>query len=71
MVVVIYRKSENCKKKCMVVFKSQPNADRIIDGGPKRQLLPEKYIIDEIGVGSSFIETYKKLHKIKNYEIIN
>ena len=69
MVVVVYRKSKNAKKKYMKVFENEDTPDRIINGNARKPLIPDGYEIDEIGVGSSFIESYKKQHKIKNHEV--
>ena len=70
MVVVVYRKSESSKKRYMTVFESEQNPDRIINARARKPLIPDEYIIDEIGVGERFIEDYKKQHKIKNHETI-
>lgn len=69
MVVVVYRKSKSAKKKYMKVFENEDTPDRIINLNARKPLIPNEYIIDEIGVGSSFIEYYKKQHKIKRHEI--
>lgn len=69
MVVVVYRKSKTAKKKYMKVFENEETPDRIINLNARKPLIPNEYIIDEIGVGSGFIELYKKQHKIKNHEI--
>lgn len=69
MVVVVYRKSRTAKKKYMKVFENEETPDRIINLNARKPLIPNEYIIDEIGVGSGFIELYKKQHKIKNHEI--
>lgn len=69
MVVVVYRKSQSAKKKYMIVFENEATPDRIINGRARKPLIPDKYVLDEIGVGSSFIEIYKKQHKIKNHEV--
>ncbi len=69
MVVVVYRKSEGSKKKYMLVFPEEQTPDKIINGRARKPLIPDNYIIDEIGVGGRFIEDYKKQHKIKTHEI--
>jgi len=69
MVVVVYRKSKTAKKKYMKVFENEETPDRIINLNARKPLIPNEYIIDEIGIGSGFIELYKKQHKIKNHEI--
>jgi len=70
MVVVVYRKSERSKTKYMTVFLNEQNPDRIINGRARKPLIPDEYIIDEIGVGESFINEYKKQHKITKHETI-
>jgi hypothetical protein len=70
MVVVVYRKSESARKKYMTVFPNEQNPDRIINGRARKPLIPDEYVIDEIGVGEFFIEHYKKQHKIKNHETV-
>ncbi len=70
MVVVVYRKSERSKMKYMTVFENEQNPDRIINENARKPLIPNEYIIDEIGVGETFIELYKKQHKIKKHETI-
>ena len=70
MVVVVYRKGEQLSKKYMTVFENEANADRIINGHARNPLIPHRYVIDEIGIGESFIELYKAKHKIKKYEIV-
>lgn len=69
MVVVVYRKSKTAKKKYMKVFENEETPDRIINLNARKPLIPNEYIIDEIGIGPTFIEYYKKQHKIKNHEI--
>jgi hypothetical protein len=70
MVVVVYRKSERSKTKYMTVFLNEQNPDRIINGRARKPLIPDEYIIDEIGVGENFINEYKKHHKIKKHESV-
>lgn len=70
MIVVVYRKSQNCKKKYMTVFENEQNPDRLLNTSARKPLIPNEYIIDEIGVGKKFIVEYKKQHKIKNHETI-
>lgn len=70
MVVVVYRKTGTAKRKYMIVFENEQNPDRIINGRARKPLIPDEYIIDEIGVGERFIEDYKKQHKIKTHEVI-
>jgi hypothetical protein len=70
MVVVVYRKSDRSKTKYMTVFENEQNPDRIINSNARKPLIPNEYIIDEIGIGTRFIEDYKKQHKIKKHEVV-
>jgi len=69
MVVVVYRKSVGSKTKYMTVFENEPNPDKIINLNARKPLIPNEYIIEEIGVGDSFIESYKKQYKINKHEV--
>ena len=62
-VVVVYRKREKGKA-YMSVFEDI-NVDSIINGRKKNSLIPNNYLIEEIGVGSCFIEDYKTSYNIK------
>ena len=70
MVVVVYRKSERSKTKYMTVFPNEQTPDKIINGRARKPMIPDEYIIDEIGVGERFIEDYKKQYKIKKHETL-
>ena len=69
MVVVVYRKSAGSKTKYMTVFENEPTPDKIINLNARKPLIPNEYIIEDIGVGERFIEDYKKQHKIKKHEV--
>ena len=61
-VVVVWKKSKHGRSKPkMKVFKTK-HVDDILDG--KVAGIPKEAIYLEIGVGESFIETYKKKHKL-------
>jgi hypothetical protein len=62
-VVVVYRKREKGKA-YMSVFENT-NVDSIINGRKRNSLLPDNFLIEAIGVGSCFIEDYKKSYDIK------
>ncbi len=68
-VVVVYRVSERAKTHKMVVFTNHL-VDDIISTNKRKPLLPYEYVFDEVCVGSSCIETYKKRYKIKNHETV-
>ena len=61
-VVVVYRKREKGKA-YMSVFENT-NVDSIITGRKRNSLLPDNFLIEEIGVGSCFIEEYQRSYKI-------
>jgi hypothetical protein len=69
MIVVVYKKSQNAVKKYIKVFKDELTPDRIINLNARKPLLPNNYVIEDIGVGESFIEVYKTKHKVKRHEI--
>ena len=61
-VVVVWKKSKHGRSKPkMKVFKTK-HVDDILDG--KVAGIPKDANYLEIGVGESFIETYKKKHKL-------
>ena len=61
-VVVVWKKSKHGRSTPkMKVFKTK-HVDDILDG--KVAGIPKDAIYLEIGVGESFIETYKKKHKL-------
>jgi hypothetical protein len=68
MIVVVYKKSKNAVKKYMTVFENEQTPDRIINLNARKPLLSNSYVIEDIGVGESFIEYYKQKHKVKRYE---
>ena len=69
MIVVVYRKSKTAKKTFMKVFQNEPTPDRIINGNARKPMLPNEYVIEELGMGESFIEFWKTKYKIKNHEL--
>lgn len=69
MIVVVYKKSKTAAKKYMKVFADEITPDRIINLNARKPLIPNDYEILDIGVGESFIEHYKRSHKIKKHEI--
>ena len=62
-VVVVWKASKHVSSKPkMKVFKTKHVDDILTKKTPR---IPESAIILEIGVGESFIERYKKKHKLK------
>jgi len=64
-VVVVYRKSARAKKRYMVVFNNKHVDDVITE--KRNPLIDNSYILDDIGVGSSFIEEYKYKYNINKH----
>jgi len=60
-VVVVYKKPTG-KKHYMMITES--SIDDIIDGGKRKPLIPNNYEIIDMGVGESFIKSFKKLYDI-------
>ena len=69
MVVVTYRKSKNAKKMFMKVFPNQENPDKINNLRARKPLMSNDFVIEDMGIGESFIELWKKKYKIKNHEV--
>ena len=61
-IVVVYRKRENGKV-YMSVFENT-KVDTILNKRKHSSLLPDNYIIEEIGIGEFFIEEYQRSYKI-------
>tara|TARA_R110001606_G_scaffold347966_1_gene497412 strand:+ start:59 stop:298 length:240 start_codon:yes stop_codon:yes gene_type:complete len=61
-IIVVYRKYVKGKT-YMSVFKNT-NIDSIINRKKHTPLIPDNYIIEEIGVGKSFIQEYQETYKI-------
>lgn len=63
-IAVVYRKREKGKA-YLSVFEGI-DVDTVINGRKHNPLIPDNYIIEEIGVGSFLIEEYKRVYNIKN-----
>jgi|TARA_R110000772_G_scaffold258493_1_gene375700 hypothetical protein len=61
-IIVVYRKRE--KGKAYMTVLEDTNIDSIINGRKHNPLIPDNYLIEEIGVGSFFIEEYQRKYKI-------
>ena len=61
-VVVVFRKRMSSKQE-MAIF-DDVKVDDIINANKRKPIIPDRWIIDEIGVGESFVERYSKKHKI-------
>lgn len=70
MLVVVYKKGKIGKINYMQVFIKEKTPDRLLNLKARKPLIPNNYIIEEIGMGKSFIKKWKQKYKIKNYQII-
>lgn len=67
-IVVVYRKSTRAKKRYMTVFNNINVDDILLE--KRKPLIPNEYILDEVGIGSSFIEDYRNKYKLYKYNTI-
>jgi len=67
-VIVVWRKSERATKRYMTVFKDI-KVDDVLEE-KRKPLLDNSYTMDEVGIGSSFIDTWQHKYKINKYNII-
>jgi len=71
VIIAVYRKSKNSDIHHMEVYPNEKSVDRINNANARKPLIPNKYIIEELGMGGeALINTYKKKYKINNYKII-
>ena len=71
LVIVVYRKSKNSKKYYMEVYPNEKSTDRINNANARKPIIPNNYIIEELGMGGEdLINTYKKKYKINNHKTI-
>ena len=62
-VVVVHKGPRKNSKSQLEIF-TNIRVDDIIDGKKRKPLIPHQNEILDIGVGESFVERYKKKHKI-------
>ncbi len=67
-VIVVWRKSERAVKRYMTVFKDIKLDDVLEE--KRKPMLDNSYTMDEVGVGSSFIDTWQHKYKINKYNIV-
>lgn len=62
-VVVVYKKTPKGKYYINIF----PNilVDDIINNKKRKKLIPDNYIIEDIGIGLSFVELYKNIHNAR------
>ena len=63
-VVVVHKGPRKNSKKILQIFENT-RVDDIINTRKLKPLIPKENELLEIGVGLSFVERYKKKHKIK------
>jgi len=63
-IVVVYKKTKKTKKFNLSVF-NDTRLDDVLSVRKNKPLLPYKYDIEAIGVGTRFVEKYKNQYKIK------
>lgn len=68
LVVVVYRKSNRANKRYMSVFNNIRVDDILTE--KRKPLIPNKYVLDEVGVGDSFIDEWKNKYKISKHNEI-
>jgi hypothetical protein len=64
MTVVVFRKNKRSKPQ-MVVYApvSKISVDVILDSGKRKPPIPHDWILEDIGVGATFIKIYQKKYK--------
>ena len=67
-VVVVWRKSAKANKRYMTVFNNIRVDDVLTE--KRNPLIPNEYVLDEVGVGSSFIIDYQLKYKINKYNTL-
>lgn len=70
MLVVVYKKGKSGKRNYMQVFLKEKTPDRLLNLRARKPLIPNNYIIEEIGIGTGFIKKWKQKYKIKNHQVI-
>lgn len=67
-VVVVWRKSARANKRYMTVFNDIRVDDVLTE--KRNPLIPNEYVLDDVGVGSSFIVEYQHKYKINKYNTL-
>ena len=67
-IVVVYRKSAKANKRYMTVF-NDIKVDDILTV-KRKPLIPNEYVLDDVGIGSSFIIEYQHKYKLNKYNTI-
>lgn len=64
MVVVVFKKRKASKPEMVVYTESKFTIDLILDISKRKPIIPYNWILQDIGVGESRIQSYKNKHKI-------
>lgn len=66
MIAVVFKKRKSSKPQMVVYTKDSKIKlpDTIIDSAKRKPPIPHNWIIEEIGVGESFVQAYQKKYKI-------
>jgi glutaredoxin-related protein len=71
MVIVVYKKTKNSKIHTMEVYPNEQSPDRINNANARKPMIPNNYIIEELGIGGeALIEMYKSKYGINNHKTI-
>ena len=71
MIIVVYKKTKNSKIHTMEVYPNEQTPDKINNAHARKPLIPNKYIIEELGIGGeNMIASYMSKYGIKNYKTI-
>jgi|TARA_B110000908_G_C10255535_1_gene455192 hypothetical protein len=69
--IVVYRKSKNSKVHNMEVYINEQTVDRINNANARKPMIPNAYIIEELGIGGEgLIKLYKEKYGIKKHKTI-
>jgi hypothetical protein len=61
-VVVVYKKPTGKLHHMMI---TELSVDEVLDNSKRKPLIPNNYEIVDMGIGESFVETFKKQYDIK------
>lgn len=64
MTVVVFKKRPTGKFYLAAFSDRKITPDVVIDANKRKPVIPHNWIIEQIGYGESFVESYKKKYKI-------
>lgn len=68
MIVVVWKKSDRAKTYHMTVFTNIDSPDSVNNTRVRKPIIPIEYPYIELGVGESFIKTWKEKYNIKKIQ---